>query len=112
MSPLNGDVPRKTKSSTRKTADLSPQEILERNAKERERVHAVNDQYQVSGESQKVLLFHVFTGKCKGLFTLPIRFFSFRYQKQMGTEPNEIGKKIRIGNSMNTFCILHTTRKI
>ena len=35
------------KSSVRKTADLSPQEILERNAKERERVHAVNDEYQV-----------------------------------------------------------------
>ena len=62
ISPLNRDAARKTKSSTRKTADLSPQEILERNAKERERAHAVNDQYQVSGESHNVLLFHVFTG--------------------------------------------------
>ena len=64
ISPLNGDVARKTKSSTRKTADLSPQEILERNAKERERVHAVNDQYQVSGELYKAYCSRSLQGKC------------------------------------------------
>ena len=70
MSPLNGDAARKTKSSTRKTADLSPQEILERNAKERERVHAVNDQYQVSGKPHNALCFMSLQVKCYGIFTL------------------------------------------
>ena len=30
----------------------------------------------------------------------------------MGIAPNEIGKKIEIRSSMNTFCILQTTHKI
>ena len=50
VSPIERDnqaAGKPTRSSARKTVDLSPQEILERNAKERERVHAVNDQYQV-----------------------------------------------------------------